>query len=101
MVFNGKQGKESLICVEVGYKNLSLEITVCLRSASLMKANGDHRNVFFNPTLTLIIYNPYILPGGCGDGGQTVCKEDPCKVATHPCLVVRCLAPPCPELTCM
>ena len=56
MVFNIKQGKESLICVEVGYKNLSLEITDCLRSASLMKTNGDHRNVFFNPTLTLMIY---------------------------------------------
>ena len=100
MIFNGKQGKESLICVEVGYKNLSLEITVCLRSASLTKPNGDHWYVFFNPTLKLVI-DPYILPGGCGDGGQTVCKEDPCKVATNPCQVVRCLMPTCPELICM
>ena len=41
-------------------ENLSLGITVCHHSASLMMPNGDPRDRFFYSTLTLMIYS-YIL----------------------------------------
>ena len=57
---SGEQEKESIICVRVGYKNLSLGITVCHHSASLVMANGDPREEFFYPTLILTI-DSYIM----------------------------------------
>ena len=38
---SGEQEKESIIRVREGWKNPSLEITVCHNSASLMMPNGD------------------------------------------------------------
>ena len=61
MVFNGEQEKESIICVRVGSKNPSLVITVCHHSASLLMPNGDPRDEFFYPTLTLIVDSYIIL----------------------------------------
>ena len=46
---------ESIICVLVGYKNLSLGITVCLHSSRLVMPDGDPRDEFFYPTLTPMI----------------------------------------------
>ena len=57
---SGKQEKESIIRVRVGYINPSLKITVCHHSASLVMSNGDPRDGFFYPTLTLMIYS-YIV----------------------------------------
>ena len=47
--------KKSIIRVRVGKKNLSLGITVCHRSASLVMPNGDPWDSLFYPTLTLMI----------------------------------------------
>ena len=47
--------------MRVGKKNPPLGITVCHHSASLVMPNGDTRDRFFYPTLTLII-NSYIPP---------------------------------------
>ena len=46
-------------------KNPSLGITVCHHSASLVMPNGDPRDGFFYPTLTLMIdsYNLRFYPG--------------------------------------
>ena len=52
---SGEQEKESIIRVRVGYKNPSLEITVCHHSASLVMPNGDPQDGFFYPTLTVMI----------------------------------------------
>ena len=52
---SGEQEKGSIIRVRVGKKNPSLGITVCHHSASLMMPNGDPRDRFFYPTLTLMI----------------------------------------------
>ena len=57
MKTGGKQEKESIIRVRVGEKNLSLGITVCHHSASLVMPNGDPRDVFFYYTNTLMIYS--------------------------------------------
>ena len=54
-VFEGEQEKESIIRVRMGLKNLSLTITVCHHSASLVMPIGDPRDGFFYPTLTLMI----------------------------------------------
>ena len=54
MVFKGEQEKESIIHVRYK-KNLSLGITICHHSASLVMPNGDPRDVFLYPTLKLII----------------------------------------------
>ena len=51
----GEQEKESIICVRVGYNDPSLGITACHHSASLVMPNGDPRDAFFYPTLTLMI----------------------------------------------
>ena len=50
-----EQEKESIIRVRVGQKNPSLGITICHHSASLVMPNGDPRDGFFYPTLTLMI----------------------------------------------
>ena len=52
---NGEQEKESNIGLRSRWKNLSLVITVCHHSASLMMPNGDPWNRFSYLTLTLII----------------------------------------------
>ena len=49
-----EQEKESIIHVRMGWKNLSLVITVCHHSASLMMPIGDPQDGFFYPTLTLM-----------------------------------------------
>ena len=54
-VFNGEQEKESISHVRVGYKNPSLWITVCQYSANLVMPNGDPRDGFSYPTLTLMM----------------------------------------------
>ena len=46
-VFNGEQEKESICRVRVESKNLSLGITVCYQSASLMMTNGDPWDRYF------------------------------------------------------
>ena len=51
---NGEQENESIIYMRVGYKNPSLEITVCHHSASLVMPNCDPRNRFFYPTFTFM-----------------------------------------------
>ena len=58
---SGEQEKESIILVRVGSKNLSLRITICHHSASLVMPNGDPRDIFFYSTITLMI-DSYILP---------------------------------------
>ena len=55
---NGEQEKESIIYIKVEKK--LLQITVCHHSANLVMPNGDPRNRFFYPTLTLTI-DSYIL----------------------------------------
>ena len=52
---SGEQEKESNIRVRVGKKNLSLVITVCHHSASLVMPNGDPRDGFLYPTFTLMM----------------------------------------------
>ena len=52
---SGEQEKESIFRVRVGWKNLSLGITVFHHSVSLGMPNGDPRDRFFYPTLTLMI----------------------------------------------
>ena len=42
-VFSGEQEKESFIYVRMGWKNLSLVITVCHHSASLVMPIGNPR----------------------------------------------------------
>ena len=49
-VFNGEQEKEKIICVRMGWKNLSL-----------VMPNGDPLDGFFHPTLTLVIDSYIIL----------------------------------------
>ena len=60
VVFNGEQEKESISRVRVGSKNLPLGITVCHHSGSLVIPNGDPRERFPYPTLSLMI-DSYIL----------------------------------------
>ena len=66
MVFYGEQEKESVIRVRMGSKNTSLVIIVCHHSASLVMPYSDPRDVFFDPTLTLMMdsynLNHVILP---------------------------------------
>ena len=45
---------------EGGIENPSLGITVCIHAASLVITNGDPRDGFFYPTLTLMI-DSYII----------------------------------------
>ena len=59
-VLNGKQEKESIIRVRMGLNNQSLVVTACHHSASLVMPNGDPRDGFFDPTLTLMM-DSYIL----------------------------------------
>ena len=54
-VLNGEQEKESIYLVRVGWKNLSLVITVCHHSTSLEMPMGDPQDGFFYPTPTLMI----------------------------------------------
>ena len=61
MVSNGEQEKESIIRVRVGKKNPSLWITNCQHSARLVIPNGDLRDGYFYPILTLMI-DSFILP---------------------------------------
>ena len=56
-----KKKKEPNICVRVGYKNSSLEITICHHSASLVMPIGDLREGFVYPTLTLMMNSYYLL----------------------------------------
>ena len=49
--------------MRVEWKNRSLGITVCHHSASLVMPNGDPRDRFFYPTLTLMM-DSYNLPNG-------------------------------------
>ena len=60
---SGEQEKLSIIRVSVGYKNLSLGITVCHHSANLVMPNGDPRDGFLYPTLTLMVdsYIPSVI----------------------------------------
>ena len=46
--------------MKMGYKNLSFVITICHDSANLEMPNGDPRDGFFDPSLTLMI-DSYIL----------------------------------------
>ena len=45
-----------IICVRIGQKNLSLGITVCHHSASLVMPNGNPLDGCFHPILKLMIY---------------------------------------------
>ena len=47
--------KKNPLFVRVEYKNLSLVITVCHHSASLVMPNSDPRDGFFYPTLAGVI----------------------------------------------
>ena len=51
-VFNGEQEKESIICVRMGLKNLSLAITPCL-----VMPNGDPREIL----RTIFLSHPRII----------------------------------------
>ena len=64
---SGEQENESIIRVRVGEKNLSLEITVCHHSASLVMPNGDPRGQFFYPALTLIMDSCILSQGKISD----------------------------------
>ena len=55
MELYGKEERESIISVRMGSKNPSLVTTVCHHLASLMMSNCDHWDIFFYPTLTLMI----------------------------------------------
>ena len=57
---SGEQENESIISVRVEQKNLSLGTTVCHHSAGLVMPNGNLRDRFFDPTLTLMI-DSYIV----------------------------------------
>ena len=59
-VFDGEQEKECIFSVRMGQKNPSLTVTICHHSASLVMPNGDPRDIFFCPILTLMIYLYYI-----------------------------------------
>ena len=53
--------KDSIICVQMEYKkNLSLAITLCHQSASLVMLISDPWDGFFYPTLTRMI-DSYML----------------------------------------
>ena len=54
-VFNGEQEKEPIICVRMGKKNMSLRITVCHHSASLVMPICDPQDGVFYPTLTFMM----------------------------------------------
>ena len=54
-LFNGEQEKEFIICVTIELKELSIAITVCDLSASLMMQNRDPQDEFFYPTLILMM----------------------------------------------
>ena len=62
-----EQEKESNILVRVGYKSLSLVITVCHHSASLVMPKGDPRDGFFYLTLSLMMdsYSTVLRSGEC------------------------------------
>ena len=51
----GEQENESIICVRMGQKNLSLRINICHHSPSLMMRFGGPQDCFFYPTLTLMM----------------------------------------------
>ena len=53
--------KESIIRVQVEWKNPSLTISVCHPSASLVMPIGDPRDEFYYPTLTLMIQGSHRL----------------------------------------
>ena len=46
MLLNGEQEKESIICVRMGSKNVSLAITDCPHSASLVVPNPHTQDRF-------------------------------------------------------
>ena len=58
---NGEQEKESISRERVGQKNLSLGITICHHSASLVMPKGDPWDGFSFPIHTLVMYsyNPH------------------------------------------
>ena len=58
---SGEQEKYTIIRARAGKKNPSLEITICHHSAYLVMPNGDPRDGFFYPTLTLMIYSYNLL----------------------------------------
>ena len=60
-VFSGEHEKESILCVGIGKKNLSLAIIVCHHSASLVMPTSDHWDKFFYHTLTLMMDSCNIL----------------------------------------
>ena len=51
---NVEQEKESIIWVRVGYKNLSLGISIWHPSANLVMPNGNPLDIFFYPTLMMV-----------------------------------------------
>ena len=63
----GEQEKESIIGVSVEKKNPSFGITVCPHSRSLMMPNGNPRDGFFYPTLTLMIDSYNLLMILCAE----------------------------------
>ena len=54
-IVDDEQEKESIIRMRMGKKNLSLSITDCHHSASLVMPIRDPQADFFYPTLTLMI----------------------------------------------
>ena len=54
--------KESIIRVREGKKNLSLVITTCHHSASLLMPIGDPQDGFFYPTRTLSLMMDSYIP---------------------------------------
>ena len=53
VVFDGVQEKESIICLRVGKKNLSIAITVCHHLASLIMPIGEPQDGFFYLSLMI------------------------------------------------
>ena len=54
-MFYGELEQGPIRRVRLGYKNPSLGLSVCHHSASLMIPNGDPRDGFTYPTLTLMV----------------------------------------------
>ena len=53
VVLNGEKENEFHYLCEDGIKNLSIVITICHRSGSLMMSNSNPQDIFFYTTLRL------------------------------------------------
>ena len=74
-VFSGEQEKESIICVRIGWINLSLMINVCHHLASFVMPIRDPRDGFF--ILTYQRIQDRVIPM------LARCRKNLSHIATH------------------